>query len=84
MCATGAVTINGITIHKPNHPVRVGDAVTAPQGRWRRAVRVAALGRRRGPAAEAQLLYEEAGAPMRLGDLAAAWEPLLAEGDPDD
>jgi len=79
LCAAGAVTINGVAIRKPNHMVHVGDAVIAPQGAYRRSLRVLALGSRRGPATEAQLLYVEIAAPVRLADLAPAWEPLLAE-----
>lgn len=78
------MTLNGATIRKPNHPVRRGDAIAAPQGAYRRTVRVLALGSRRGPASEARLLYEDIAAPIRLADLIAAWEPLLADGDPED
>jgi ribosome-associated heat shock protein Hsp15 len=78
------VTVNGVAARKPNHPVRIGDAITAPQGAVQRTVRVAALGWRRGPAAEARLLYEEISAPAPLRDLAPSWEPLLASVDLDD
>jgi ribosome-associated heat shock protein Hsp15 len=84
LCATGAVTLNGTTIFKPNHLVRPGDAIAAPQGAYRRTVRVLALGSRRGPATEARLLYQEIAAPALLSELVAAWEPLLADGDPAD
>jgi ribosome-associated heat shock protein Hsp15 len=44
-------------IDKPSRAVRLGDVLTFTQGtRWR-AVKVEALGARRGPAAEAQALY---------------------------
>jgi ribosome-associated heat shock protein Hsp15 len=44
-------------IDKPSRAVRLGDVLTFAQGtRWR-AVKVEALGARRGPAAEAQALY---------------------------
>jgi hypothetical protein len=59
--------------------VRIGDAIAAPQGAYRRTVRIVALGWRRGPATEARLLYEEIGAPIRLSDLTPAWEPLLSQ-----
>jgi hypothetical protein len=49
-----------------------------PQGRMRRTVDVRGLGERRGPPAEARLLYEEPAPPERLGD-GEAWEPLLSE-----
>jgi ribosome-associated heat shock protein Hsp15 len=81
LCATGAVSLNGVAAHKANHMVRIGDAIAAPQGGFRRTLRVLALGSRRGPAAEARLLYEEAAAPVRLSELAEPWVPLLVDGD---
>ena len=81
LCAAGAVTLNGAAIRKPNRLVHIGDAVAAPQGAWQRTVRVLALGARRGPPAEARLLYEEAATPVPRATRAAAWEPLLADGD---
>ncbi|MFZ2006081.1 MAG: hypothetical protein WAV02_13405, partial [Stellaceae bacterium] len=65
---------------KPNHTVRPGDVVIVPQGPWWRTVEVLALGRRRGPASEAQTLYREM-ASTRRADLAPAWEPLLLADD---
>ena len=67
--------------HVAERQPALGDGVAAPQGRVLRTVRVLALGSRRGPASEAGLLYEETSAPVRLTDLAPAWDPLLAEGD---
>ena len=83
LCTAGAVAINGAAARKPNQTVRVGDLVVVPQGGWLRTVRVLGLGLRRGPAAEARLLYaEEAVAPRR--DPAADWVPLLDADDPPD
>ena len=84
LCAAGAVTINGGTVRKPNQAVRVGDVVVLPQGRWQRTVRVIALGARRGPAVEAQTLYEETAAALRLPDIAPDWVPLLDTLDAQD
>ena len=84
LCAAGAITVNGIAIAKPNHIVRVGDAIAAPQGAYRRSMRVLALGLRRGPAGEARLLYEEIASPIHRSALTPGWEPLLADGDPED
>jgi ribosome-associated heat shock protein Hsp15 len=81
LCAAGAVRVNGATVTKPNQTVRVGDLVVVPQGEWQRTVRVLALGIRRGPAAEARTLYQEAGAAVRLNDPAPDWVPLLDEDD---
>jgi ribosome-associated heat shock protein Hsp15 len=82
LCAAGAVTLNGDTVDKANRLVRAGDVIAVPQGGWRRTVCVVALGRRRGPAAEARLLYEEAAPPARLRDLAPDWAPLFDDDAP--
>jgi ribosome-associated heat shock protein Hsp15 len=81
LCATGAVAVNGRNVHKSNHMVRLGDALAIPQGAFLRIVRVLSLGVRRGPVAEARLLYEETAVPVHLSELAAAWTPLLMEDD---
>lgn len=79
LCAAGAVTLNNVAVRKPNQPVRIGDAIAVPQGSYRRTVRILALGSRRGPAIEAQLLYLEIAPPLRVSEIGPAWEPLLAE-----
>ena len=81
LCAASAVAINGGTVTKPNQPVRIGDLVVVRQGKLQRTVRVLALGVRRGPAAEARTLYQQAGAALRLGGAVPDWVPLLAEDD---
>lgn len=81
LCAAGLVSVNGAPVKKPNHQLRVGDLVLVPQGPWQRSIRVLALGARRGPAAEARLLYEETAAPKRLADLAPSWAPLLDDAE---
>jgi ribosome-associated heat shock protein Hsp15 len=53
------IRINRLLITKPHYRVRPGDVLTFPQGRTIRVVRVLALGTRRGPASEAQTLYQE-------------------------
>ena len=55
------IRINQMLITKSHYRVRPGDVLTFPQGRTIRIVRVLALGTRRGPALEAQTLYEEVG-----------------------
>lgn len=46
-----------ISLDKPSRTVRAGDVLVFPQGsRWM-AVRIEALGARRGPASEARALY---------------------------
>lgn len=46
-------------LEKPSTELAVGDALIFPLGAGLRAVRVAGLGGRRGPAAEARTLYED-------------------------
>ena len=82
LCAGGAVTLNGAAVSKANQAVRVGDVVTLPQRGWLRTVRIVAPGTRRGPAAEARLLYEEPAPPTRLRDLAPGWVALLDIDEP--
>jgi ribosome-associated heat shock protein Hsp15 len=79
LCAEGHVSVGGTPVSKPNHGVRVGDVVRLPQGRQWRTVRVLALGVRRGPASEAQGLYEEAAPPQPLREHMPEWEPLLSD-----
>jgi len=69
------VAVNGVAVNKANHAVRAGDIVVVPQSGWQLTVRVVALGVRRGPASEAQALFEEA--EVRRRAERPAWEPLL-------
>lgn len=57
------IRVNSVIITKPHYRVRPGDVLTFPQGRTVRIVRVLELGVRRGPASEAQTLYEDLGEP---------------------
>ncbi len=59
LCDSRKVRVNRRLIDKPSRTVRVGDVVTFPQGARIRVVRVIALGGRRGPAVEAQGLYDD-------------------------
>lgn len=55
----GNVRINGERVAKPAFSVTSGDVLTFPQGRAVRVVKVVACGTRRGPATEAQALYDD-------------------------
>ena len=59
LASEGTIRINRQVTDKAHARLRVGDVLTLPLRRDVRVVRVLALARRRGPAAEAQLLYEE-------------------------
>lgn len=55
----GRLRINKAVVTKVHYRVRPGDVLTFPQGPHIRVVRVLAIGTRRGPAPEAQALYED-------------------------
>jgi len=59
LCAAGKVRINRVTTTKAHQLVRPGDVLTFPQGWQIRVVKVLGLGLRRGPAVEAQKLYQD-------------------------
>lgn len=56
---SGKLRLNGRHCQKAAQPVGPGDELSFPQAGRIRAIRVAALGTRRGPAAEAAQLYED-------------------------
>ena len=59
VCNSGKLRLGGALINKAHHKLKPGDVLTFPQGNHIRVVRVLALGTRRGPAPEAQALYED-------------------------
>ncbi|CCG07233.1 RNA-binding S4 domain-containing protein [Pararhodospirillum photometricum] len=68
LCGSGHVRRNGETVLKAAALVRPGDELTLVLGSVRRRVVVRAPGVRRGPAPEAQTLYDEPDPPQRLVD----------------
>lgn len=77
----GKIKVNRETVTKASHGVRVGDVVTSRISRSIRVLRIAALGVRRGPAPEAQRLYEDLSPPVPRRDAATA-SPAWAERAP--
>jgi ribosome-associated heat shock protein Hsp15 len=69
MVAEGRVLVSrggaAIPLDKPSRTVRPGDSLELILGDRRAAVRIEALGVRRGPAPEARALYSAADAPQR-------------------
>jgi ribosome-associated heat shock protein Hsp15 len=51
--------VNAERVKKPSTSIKAGDGLSFMQGRQLRIVRITALGERRGPASEAQALYED-------------------------
>lgn len=72
LVGAGRVRVNGVPVAKPARGVGAGDVLTFPQGDVIRVVRILACGTRRGPAPEAQALYDDLSPP----------EPASRTGDP--
>jgi len=81
LCAAGCVSIGHNGPAKAHHPIRVGDTVSIELRQQRRQMVVRALGTRRGPPAEARLLYDEPTPPISLRAPAEPWISLFDEGD---
>ncbi len=81
LCSEGRVSIGGHDGVKPHHAVRIGDVVVVELPHERRRLIVRALGERRGPPAEAQLLYDEPTPPMRREQPAPGWVSLFTEDE---
>jgi ribosome-associated heat shock protein Hsp15 len=63
----GRVRINGARCEKASAIVRAGDVLTFPAGSLVRVIKVLRGGERRGPASEAQTLYEDMTPPREIG-----------------
>ena len=71
----GGFRVNGQPTAKAHYAVKPGDTLTFPLGRHIRVIKILALGTRRGPATEAQALYEDLDPPqqaVRVSDPAKA------------
>jgi ribosome-associated heat shock protein Hsp15 len=71
---SGRLRVNNDVIKKAHHNLRVGDVLTFPKADQIRVVKLLDLGLRRGPAPEAQALYEDLSppAPKREGQKGGA------------
>lgn len=72
----GRMRVNGAPTQKAHYTVKVGDVLTFPLGPHIRIIKVAALGSRRGPASEAQTLYEDLDPPRPASPQQAASSPF--------
>ena len=59
ICRAGRLRIDGSPVAKAHNTVKIGDVLTFSQGQHVRVIKVLGLGERRGPAPEAQELYED-------------------------
>jgi ribosome-associated heat shock protein Hsp15 len=78
----GRVHVNGAAV-KPSRDVRPGDEVEVTMGQVRRTVVVRGTAVRRGPAPEAQLLYEETPASIAERERRAQDRRLAAQAAPE-
>jgi len=62
-CQSGKLRVDGTIIRKAHHSVHVGNVLTFPKGADIRVIKVLDSGTRRGPAAEAQELYNDLDPP---------------------
>ena len=69
MIGTAGVRVNGVRVAKPSYAVGSGDVLTFATGARVRVVRVVGIGERRGPATEAQALYDDLSPPPPPPDL---------------
>jgi ribosome-associated heat shock protein Hsp15 len=81
LCNEGHVAVGAHDGAKPHHPVKIGDTIVVALPQVRRNLVVRGLGQRRGPPAEARLLYDEPTPPAYHRDAAPAWTSLFAEDD---
>lgn len=63
LAAGGKVRVNRDKIDQPSYPVKIEDVLTITLDRRILVYKVRGLGERRGPAVEAQLLYEDLSPP---------------------
>ncbi|QJE74576.1 RNA-binding S4 domain-containing protein [Aerophototrophica crusticola] len=63
LCTSGSIRTGGAPVTKASHMVRAGDVLTFPLGPHIRVIKILALAARRGPAPEAQALYEDLSPP---------------------
>jgi ribosome-associated heat shock protein Hsp15 len=75
----GRMRVNGAPTQKAHYAVKVGDILTFPLGPHIRVIRVRALGIRRGPAAEAQLLYEDLDPPRAAASSSGSTPPSFED-----
>ncbi|MFZ7090058.1 RNA-binding S4 domain-containing protein [Primorskyibacter sp. 2E233] len=63
--AAGHCRVNGTRVSKPAFALTVDDVVTFPKDKDVRVIKLLGLGERRGPAPEAQALYEDLAPPEK-------------------
>ena len=78
-CQTGKVTIDGIMVNKAKTPVNVGVILSFKKDKLEKVLKIEGLGYRRGPAIEAQALYEDLSPPPPTKEGKLINSPMLRE-----
>lgn len=79
---SGKLRLNGQLIMKAHQQVKAGDVLTFPLGHHIRVIKVLQTGIRRGPASEAQTLYEDLSPPLpHQGKETASQHDVIAQRD---
>jgi ribosome-associated heat shock protein Hsp15 len=78
--SSGKVRVNGAHISKAHYMVKEGEVLTFPLGTHIRLIKVLHMGTRRGPAPEAQALYEDMDPPQAR--VKTEKLPVVAEREP--
>ena len=65
LISSGKLRIDGEVTSKPHRTAQTGQVLTFAQGPHIRVIRIDAIGSRRGPAAEAELLYTDLDPPHK-------------------
>lgn len=84
LLSAGRLRLSGTAVTKAHQRVRVGDVLTFPQGPHVRVVKVLSLAVRRGPAPEAQGLYEDLSPipePRSVSSAPPTFEPVAPARD---
>lgn len=68
LVTTGKLRINSTKIPKASHAVKADDVLTFTHAGRVRIIKILAIGKRRGPAPEAQALYEDMSPPVERPD----------------
>lgn len=79
MVSAGRLRVNETPTVKPHYQARPGDVLTFPKDDHIRVIRIEAVGKRRGPATEAQTLYTDLAPPQPRDKKAEALDPKPAE-----
>ena len=82
LVGSGKLRVNREIVRKPGATVKPGDVLTFAKGHDIRVIKVLALGERRGPASEAQMLYDDLSLPQRKIKPPAIDRPRGAVGRP--